>query len=148
MYNNVWYPSRKTLDRHYIHIYKQTYKQTYIIVADLKREASICHSLKHPYILELFETYSNNGVFYMVFELLVMLLLLFVIVCCCCLLLFVVLLRCFCFQFCFYYGRHHVVAVVTVVVDVSVVVVVIVDIVFSNNVNVVAGIVEVYGGTS
>ncbi|CAD5125107.1 DgyrCDS13352 [Dimorphilus gyrociliatus] len=35
---------------------------------DLKREASICHMLKHPHIVELFETYSSDGLLYMVFE--------------------------------------------------------------------------------
>ncbi|KAM7365353.1 hypothetical protein PAMP_016286 [Pampus punctatissimus] len=36
--------------------------------ADLKREASICHMLKHPHIVELLETYSSDGMLYMVFE--------------------------------------------------------------------------------
>ncbi|XP_029612956.1 peripheral plasma membrane protein CASK isoform X10 [Salmo trutta] len=36
---------------------------------DLKREASICHMLKHPHIVELLETYSSDGMLYMVFEL-------------------------------------------------------------------------------
>ncbi|KAM7541211.1 hypothetical protein Aperf_G00000029060 [Anoplocephala perfoliata] len=36
--------------------------------ADLKREASICHLLKHPHIVELIETYSSDGMLYMVFE--------------------------------------------------------------------------------
>uniref|UniRef100_A0A8C7CHB9 Peripheral plasma membrane protein CASK n=1 Tax=Oncorhynchus kisutch TaxID=8019 RepID=A0A8C7CHB9_ONCKI len=35
---------------------------------DLKREASICHMLKHPHIVELVETYSSDGMLYMVFE--------------------------------------------------------------------------------
>uniref|UniRef100_A0A8C8IKE0 Peripheral plasma membrane protein CASK n=2 Tax=Oncorhynchus TaxID=8016 RepID=A0A8C8IKE0_ONCTS len=35
---------------------------------DLKREASICHMLKHPHIVELLETYSSDGMLYMVFE--------------------------------------------------------------------------------
>lgn len=35
---------------------------------DLKREASICHLLKHPHIVELLETYSSDGMLYMVFE--------------------------------------------------------------------------------
>ncbi|XP_077988061.1 peripheral plasma membrane protein CASK-like isoform X1 [Glandiceps talaboti] len=35
---------------------------------DLKREASICHMLKHPHIVELLETYSADGMLYMVFE--------------------------------------------------------------------------------
>ncbi|XP_041724330.1 peripheral plasma membrane protein CASK isoform X15 [Coregonus clupeaformis] len=35
---------------------------------DLKREASICHMLKHPHIVELVETYSSEGMLYMVFE--------------------------------------------------------------------------------
>uniref|UniRef100_A0A8C2L7Q9 Peripheral plasma membrane protein CASK n=1 Tax=Cyprinus carpio TaxID=7962 RepID=A0A8C2L7Q9_CYPCA len=33
---------------------------------DLKREASICHMLKHPHIVELLETYSSDGMLYMV----------------------------------------------------------------------------------
>lgn len=37
-------------------------------VADLKREATICHMLKHPHIVELLETYSSEGMLYMVFE--------------------------------------------------------------------------------
>uniref|UniRef100_A0A4W5KFJ0 Calcium/calmodulin dependent serine protein kinase n=1 Tax=Hucho hucho TaxID=62062 RepID=A0A4W5KFJ0_9TELE len=32
------------------------------------REASICHMLKHPHIVELVETYSSDGMLYMVFE--------------------------------------------------------------------------------
>ena len=35
---------------------------------DLKREATICHMLKHPHIVELLETYSSAGMLYMVFE--------------------------------------------------------------------------------
>ncbi|XP_078795662.1 peripheral plasma membrane protein CASK isoform X29 [Oryzias latipes] len=35
---------------------------------DLKREASICHMLKHSHIVELLETYSSDGMLYMVFE--------------------------------------------------------------------------------
>ncbi|XP_067949133.1 peripheral plasma membrane protein CASK-like isoform X2 [Watersipora subatra] len=35
---------------------------------DLKREATICHMLKHPHITELLETYSSEGMLYMVFE--------------------------------------------------------------------------------
>uniref|UniRef100_A0A3Q2XW57 Peripheral plasma membrane protein CASK n=1 Tax=Hippocampus comes TaxID=109280 RepID=A0A3Q2XW57_HIPCM len=35
---------------------------------DLKREASICHMLKHAHIVELLETYSSDGMLYMVFE--------------------------------------------------------------------------------
>uniref|UniRef100_A0A0L8HB86 Protein kinase domain-containing protein n=1 Tax=Octopus bimaculoides TaxID=37653 RepID=A0A0L8HB86_OCTBM len=35
---------------------------------DLKREASICHMLKHPHIVELLDTYSADGMLYMVFE--------------------------------------------------------------------------------
>ncbi|KAJ8682140.1 hypothetical protein QAD02_017932 [Eretmocerus hayati] len=34
----------------------------------LKREATICHMLKHPHIVELLETYSSEGMLYMVFE--------------------------------------------------------------------------------
>ncbi|KAL1399555.1 hypothetical protein pipiens_008127 [Culex pipiens pipiens] len=37
--------------------------------SDLKREATICHMLKHPHIVELLETYSSEGMLYMVFEL-------------------------------------------------------------------------------
>ncbi|XP_043482826.1 peripheral plasma membrane protein CASK isoform X6 [Leptopilina heterotoma] len=36
--------------------------------ADLKREATISHMLKHPHIVELLETYSSEGMLYMVFE--------------------------------------------------------------------------------
>ncbi len=36
---------------------------------DLKREATTCHMLKHPHIVELLETYSSDGLLYMVFEL-------------------------------------------------------------------------------
>jgi len=36
---------------------------------DLKREATTCHLLKHPHIVELLETYSSDGLLYMVFEL-------------------------------------------------------------------------------
>ncbi|KDR21602.1 Peripheral plasma membrane protein CASK, partial [Zootermopsis nevadensis] len=36
--------------------------------SDLKREATICHMLKHPHIVELLETYSSEGMLYMVFE--------------------------------------------------------------------------------
>uniref|UniRef100_A0A8C7SS69 Peripheral plasma membrane protein CASK n=1 Tax=Oncorhynchus mykiss TaxID=8022 RepID=A0A8C7SS69_ONCMY len=32
------------------------------------KEASICHMLKHPHIVELVETYSSDGMLYMVFE--------------------------------------------------------------------------------
>ncbi|KAL9893558.1 peripheral plasma membrane protein CASK isoform X3 [Glossina fuscipes] len=39
-----------------------------IFIADLKREATICHMLKHPHIVELLETYSSEGMLYMVFE--------------------------------------------------------------------------------
>ncbi|XP_064614750.1 peripheral plasma membrane protein CASK-like isoform X3 [Liolophura sinensis] len=35
---------------------------------DLRREASICHMLKHSHIVELLETYSSEGMLYMVFE--------------------------------------------------------------------------------
>jgi calcium/calmodulin-dependent serine protein kinase len=37
-------------------------------IEDLKREASICCKLKHPHIVELFETYLSNGFLNMVFE--------------------------------------------------------------------------------
>uniref|UniRef100_A0A8D1PKT5 non-specific serine/threonine protein kinase n=1 Tax=Sus scrofa TaxID=9823 RepID=A0A8D1PKT5_PIG len=39
-----------------------------VYFSDLKREASICHMLKHPHIVELLETYSSDGMLYMVFE--------------------------------------------------------------------------------
>uniref|UniRef100_A0A8C4LN80 Calcium/calmodulin dependent serine protein kinase n=1 Tax=Equus asinus asinus TaxID=83772 RepID=A0A8C4LN80_EQUAS len=39
-----------------------------VCFSDLKREASICHMLKHPHIVELLETYSSDGMLYMVFE--------------------------------------------------------------------------------
>ncbi|CAL8284074.1 unnamed protein product [Gadus morhua 'NCC'] len=47
---------------------------------DLKREASICHMLKHPHIVELLETYSSDGMLYMVFEFMMELTLCFEIV--------------------------------------------------------------------
>ncbi|KAG8230172.1 hypothetical protein J437_LFUL006104, partial [Ladona fulva] len=34
----------------------------------MKREATICHMLKHPHIALLLETYSSEGMLYMVFE--------------------------------------------------------------------------------
>lgn len=37
-------------------------------IEDLKREASICCKLKHPHIVELFETYLSDGFLNMVFE--------------------------------------------------------------------------------
>lgn len=37
-------------------------------IEDLKREASICCKLKHPHIVELFETYLSDGYLNMVFE--------------------------------------------------------------------------------
>ncbi|XP_022701250.1 peripheral plasma membrane protein CASK-like isoform X3 [Varroa jacobsoni] len=37
-------------------------------IEDIKREATICHSLKHSHIVELLETYSSEGILYMVFE--------------------------------------------------------------------------------
>jgi len=40
----------------------------FLLFSDLKREASICHMLKHPHIVELLETYSSDGMLYMVFE--------------------------------------------------------------------------------
>jgi len=36
---------------------------------NLKLEATICHMLKHPHIVELLETYSSEGMIYMVYEL-------------------------------------------------------------------------------
>jgi hypothetical protein len=38
-------------------------------ISDLKLEATICHMLKHPHIVELLETYSSEGMIYMVYEL-------------------------------------------------------------------------------
>ena len=38
---------------------------------EVRNEAEICHRLKHKHIVELLETYSNDGLLYMVFELLV-----------------------------------------------------------------------------
>ena len=38
------------------------------IVLDLRREASICSILKHPHIVELFETFESDGCLFMVFE--------------------------------------------------------------------------------
>jgi len=35
---------------------------------DLRREASICSSLKHPHIVELHETFESEGCLFMVFE--------------------------------------------------------------------------------
>lgn len=35
---------------------------------DLRREASICSSLKHPHIVELYETFESEGCLFMVFE--------------------------------------------------------------------------------
>lgn len=40
----------------------------FLPIVDLKREATICHMLKHSYIVELLETYSSEGMLYMVFE--------------------------------------------------------------------------------
>jgi len=37
--------------------------------AEVRSEAEICHRLKHKHIVELLETYSNDGLLYMVFEL-------------------------------------------------------------------------------
>ncbi|KAK0044076.1 calcium/calmodulin-dependent serine protein kinase 1, partial [Biomphalaria pfeifferi] len=39
-----------------------------LTIEDLKREATICHMLKHPHIVELLETYSSDLMLYMVFE--------------------------------------------------------------------------------
>ncbi|KAH9512352.1 hypothetical protein Btru_039295 [Bulinus truncatus] len=39
-----------------------------LTIEDLKREATICHMLKHPHIVELLETYSSELMLYMVFE--------------------------------------------------------------------------------
>ena len=36
--------------------------------SDLRREASICSSLKHPHIVELYETFESEGCLFMVFE--------------------------------------------------------------------------------
>ena len=40
----------------------------YFFKLDLKREATICYKLKHPHIVELFETYLSDGFLHMVFE--------------------------------------------------------------------------------
>jgi len=40
----------------------------YVSCVDLKRKASICHMLKHAHVVELLETYSSDGMLYMVFE--------------------------------------------------------------------------------
>ena len=37
-------------------------------ILDLRREASICASLKHPHIVELYETFEAEGCLFMVFE--------------------------------------------------------------------------------
>lgn len=42
--------------------------KVFVCFADLKREATICHMLKHIHIVELLETYSSEGMLYMVFE--------------------------------------------------------------------------------
>ena len=42
-----------------------------LMLVEVKNEAEICHRLKHKHIVELLETYSNDGLLYMVFELLV-----------------------------------------------------------------------------
>lgn len=49
--------------------YTQVIDSLCCLSSDLKREASICHMLKHPHIVELLETYSSDGMLYMVFEL-------------------------------------------------------------------------------
>lgn len=55
---------------YYIYIYIYSNKtQLIAAISDLKREATICHMLKHPHIVELLETYSSEGMLYMVFEL-------------------------------------------------------------------------------
>jgi len=43
-----------------------------LVLVEVKNEAEICHRLKHKHIVELLETYSNDGLLYMVFELLVL----------------------------------------------------------------------------
>lgn len=47
------------------------FESSYImyVFLDLKLEATICHMLKHPHIVELLETYSSEGMVYMVYEL-------------------------------------------------------------------------------
>ena len=35
---------------------------------DLQREATICASLKHPHVVELYETFESEGCLFMVFE--------------------------------------------------------------------------------
>lgn len=49
--------------------YKIVMLSFFSFFTDLKREATICHMLKHPHIVELLETYSSEGMLYMVFEL-------------------------------------------------------------------------------
>lgn len=41
----------------------------FVCRVDIRNEAEICHRLKHKHIVELLETYSNDGLLYMVFEL-------------------------------------------------------------------------------
>lgn len=52
--------AQRSLNRHF--------SSRFPLFADLKREATICHMLKHPHIVELLETYSSEGMLYMVFE--------------------------------------------------------------------------------
>lgn len=49
-------------------VYKGSIRYLFYLFIDLKREATICHMLKHPHIVELLETYSSEGMLYMVFE--------------------------------------------------------------------------------
>ena len=60
-----------TLDSMFIHLFfpSVTVVLTVVEIADLKQEATICHLLKHPHIVELLETYSSDGMVYMVYEL-------------------------------------------------------------------------------
>ena len=64
-YNDRLYPKGKYVFFVWMELNDLMY--CYIFV-DLKREASICHMLKHPHIVELLETYSSDGMLYMVFE--------------------------------------------------------------------------------
>ena len=41
----------------------------FFLHTDLKLEATVCHMMKHPHVVELLETYSSEGMVYMVYEL-------------------------------------------------------------------------------
>ena len=38
------------------------------MISDLRNEIEICAQLKHPFIMELFETFSTDGFCYLIFE--------------------------------------------------------------------------------